>query len=75
MSHPQRYMHALLPSPTGAVDMAELKGHPFFEGLVWEGLRSSEAPAFTPPPADTMDMEGLDWELNSLLAQQPLVYE
>ncbi|MEW5297968.1 MAG: hypothetical protein WDW38_003738 [Sanguina aurantia] len=59
----------------GAVDMAELKGHPFFEGLVWEGLRSSEAPAFTPPPADTMDMEGLDWELNSLLAQQPLVYE
>lgn len=59
----------------GAVDMAELKAHPFFKGLEWEGLRRSEAPAFTPPAPDTMDMEGLDWELNSLLAQQPLVYE
>lgn len=59
----------------GAVDISEVKGHPFFNGLQWDGLRQSSAPAFTPPPPESLEMEGLDWELNSMLSDQPLIYE
>ena len=55
----------------GADDLSKLKNHPFFSGVDWEGLRSSQAP--TPVQAKDGGKEGLaefDWELQSLQAQK-----
>ena len=42
-------------------------------GTVWETLRSQDAPEVMAAPSDEEE-EGLDWELNSLLAALPLQY-
>lgn len=41
------------PSPTfsaGAADLADLRAHPFFEGVAWDSLRSQEAPEWAQEP-------------------------
>lgn len=57
----------------GSSDLGELKRHPFFLGIEWEGQRSSEAP--TPVRAETaedgdQEIEEFDWELQSLRAHK-----
>lgn len=32
----------------GSKDMGELRAHPFFEGIVWEGLPEQQAPQLLP---------------------------
>lgn len=48
-----------------------------FAGIDWAGLRSMQAPQFTPPPPPTPAAEALDWELTSLVRDHapPLVVE
>jgi 3-phosphoinositide dependent protein kinase-1 len=58
----------------GAGDTAELRAHPFFEGVAWEALRDGPAPAFRPRAAPVEDDEGFDWEMSSLALAAPVRY-
>ncbi len=67
----------LAPDPAarpGAADLAELRAHPFFEGVDWAGLRAGPAPTPAPRGASSNDGSGassFDWELASLAAALP----
>ncbi len=67
----------LAPDPAarpGAADLAELRAHPFFEGVDWAGLRAGPAPTPAPRSASSDDGSGassFDWELASLAAALP----
>jgi hypothetical protein len=60
---------------SGAHDMSQLKAHPLFEGVDWQAVRGRPAPVPAPLPQPSPDDVGLDWELTSLLQQQPVRYE
>ena len=60
----------------GAQDLQEVKAHPFFQGVQWDGLRDSPAPAFARPQhAPEVESVGLDWEMSSLAAALPVAYQ
>lgn len=61
----------------GAADMDELKGHAFFAGVDWQGLRQQTAPACVAPRQQDATAIALDWELTSLAgaAGGPLAVE
>ena len=53
----------------GAARVADLRAHPFFEGVDWAapgGARGGAAPAAAPPRVQSGDEVALDWELSSL---------
>ena len=51
----------------GASSIEDLKGHPFFSGVVWGEVRAQKAPAFIPPSPPSADQEALNWEFSSLM--------
>ncbi|KAL4439495.1 hypothetical protein ABPG77_008824 [Micractinium sp. CCAP 211/92] len=58
----------------GAADLADLRAHPFFEGVAWDSLRSQEAPEWAQEPQlDTLSSanSSFDWELQSLASALP----
>ncbi|KAL4437322.1 hypothetical protein ABPG75_004461 [Micractinium tetrahymenae] len=58
----------------GAANIAELRAHPFFEGVDWGSLRSQEAPEWMEDPMlDTLSSasSSFDWELQSLASALP----
>lgn len=58
----------------GAADLAELRAHPFFEGVPWDSLRSQEAPEWVQDPMlDSLSSanSSFDWELQSLASALP----
>lgn len=60
----------------GATDLAELRAHPFFEGVEWGSLRSQEAPEWMADPMDSAlsgydTSSSFDWELQSLASALP----
>lgn len=60
----------------GAQNLQEVKAHPFFQGVQWEGLLNSPAPAFARPQhAPEVESVGLDWEMSSLAAALPVAYQ
>jgi 3-phosphoinositide dependent protein kinase-1 len=51
----------------GASGLAELRAHPFFEGVDWaRGARAAPAPALVPVRVQSDEEVALDWELSSL---------
>eukprot|EP00803_Ostreobium_quekettii_P011462 evm.model.scf_1044.2 EVM.evm.TU.scf_1044.2 scf_1044:27425-30971(+) len=59
----------------GADDIAEVKAHPFFEGIQWCSLREAKAPEYRPRPRADPEEEGLDWDLKSMVEAVPVTYE
>ena len=61
-----------LPPPAGAADLGELRRHPFFAGVEWEGLRGRPAPAFVEVEGSVGSAtSSFDWELQSMVAALP----